>query len=191
MFRSQFPRNTSPLKEFFKPSSRRLIASFTTPLRASHPQPNRGTRLSLPQRLPRRWVTTDAEAATEGDRRAAETSSEATKNASEPTQKQEQQSEIENPLQKDLDAKNREIIGLKVCSSHTFQPMFDDQAEPSTCLRLFPLPNLITDTSSLSTGLLPPPSCRLSQPPRAHKAGHGLRPAICHPTLRHRPPRIY
>ncbi|KAL9622334.1 MAG: hypothetical protein Q9160_003345 [Pyrenula sp. 1 TL-2023] len=112
MFRTQFSRNVPSLKSAFSSAPRRSVASFSIPSRTSKLQPFRSTRLQISSRLPRRWVTTEAEAATEGDRAAAgpPAGETATEGKATPENKPEEQ---QHPLQKELDAKNREIIDLK------------------------------------------------------------------------------
>ena len=105
MLRSQLSRSLQSLTSL---SSRRSIASL--PRRSPQiPQLSRASLPQVPPRIPRRWVTTEAEAKSEGDRTATEVS-EAEKQDTSATQPQSD----ENPLQKELEAKTREVIDLKV-----------------------------------------------------------------------------
>ncbi|KAL9113261.1 MAG: hypothetical protein Q9227_002596 [Pyrenula ochraceoflavens] len=90
MLRSQILRSTRSIQNLTFSSSRRSTLPRPAP------------------RIPQRWVTTEAEARTEGDREAMESSQAEKEDASAAAP-----SEEGNPLQKELDIKNREIIDLK------------------------------------------------------------------------------
>jgi len=75
--------------------------------------------------------------------------------------------EEEDPVKKELETKNREIIDLKV-----------NQIPQAAILSLI---------KTHSLGQIPPLRRRLPQPPRAHKTRHPVCQRLCHPTLRQRP----
>jgi hypothetical protein len=100
----------------------RSISQLHSPFRSRHLDPlSSATAKLLPLRLERRWASTetDAEAKTNPDPESFSTRGEASL----------QQTQAEDPLKKELEAKNREIIDLKVC--HNQSPQASDQSLPT------------------------------------------------------------
>ena len=88
----------------------RSISQLHSPFRSRHLDPlSSPSAKPLPLRLERRWVSTEAEtdveAKTNPDPESFSTRGEASS----------QQTQAEDPLKKELETKNREIIDLKVC----------------------------------------------------------------------------
>jgi hypothetical protein len=100
----------------------RSISQLHSPFRSRHLDPlSSASAKLLPLRLERRWASTetDAEAKTNPDPESFSTRGEASL----------QQTQAEDPLKKELEAKNREIIDLKVC--HNQSPQASDQSLPA------------------------------------------------------------
>ena len=99
MFQRTLLRQSRTLQSQFQ--TRSISNTISTARRAQSPFLST-SHIGPISRLPRRWVSTDAEEKTLGEN-GKETSSEAPK-------------EEANPLQKEVEAKNKEIIDLKVCA---------------------------------------------------------------------------
>jgi len=94
-------------RSLISPVPSRLISQLHSPFRLRHLQPSSSAFAKpFPPRLERRWVSgeTDAEAKTNPDPESVSTRGEAA----------DQQTQAEDPLKKELEAKNREVIDLKV-----------------------------------------------------------------------------
>jgi hypothetical protein len=84
----------------------RSISQLHSPFRSRHLDPlSSPSAKPLSLRLERRWVSTEAEAKTNPDPESFSTRGEASS----------QQTQAEDPLKKELETKNREIIDLKAC----------------------------------------------------------------------------
>lgn len=94
-------------RSLLSPVPSRSVSQLYSPLRLRHLQPlSSAFSNPFPSRLERRWLSaeTDAEAKTNPDPESVSTRGEGA----------DQQTQAEDPLKKELETKNREIIDLKV-----------------------------------------------------------------------------
>jgi molecular chaperone GrpE len=99
-------------RSIISPVPSHSISQLHSPFRLRHLQPlSSAFAKPFPPRVERRWVSaeTDAEAKTNPDPESVSTRGAAA----------DQQTQAEDPLKKDLETKNREIIDLKVCHMST------------------------------------------------------------------------
>ena len=99
-------------RSLISPVPSRSMSQLHSPFRLRHLQPvSSAFAKPFPPRLERRWISaeTDAEAKTNPDPESVSTRGDAS----------DQQTQAEDPLKKELEAKNREIIDLKVCHTST------------------------------------------------------------------------
>lgn len=151
---SNLPRNLATLPSRYSSSPLRIL-----PIPAS--------RSFLPK-----WYSTTPETKAEASEASAAESSEVMSG-------KDEVEAPEDPLKKELETKNREIIDLKV-SLNSLPPY----PRPVPLHPPQPLP-----TFSSSPGQIPPLRRRLPQPPRPHETRRHRRPRLRHHPLRQRPHR--